>query len=191
MCNRKTRAKAVEEATEKLLTIAEKYPWSRWVSKKLKKNLEWRAESVEKRLEYALVKGITAYMDQIRKSPLNSTRPLDVIEATGSAGINAHQWLYFSAGKCFLPQVVKWAVMKQAVGVRNPLIEAEKPRLKPKVKSSWLRKRRCTRYGKNIVGVVLGCNGYDIVDLGVMVPCEKILQTAIDEKVDIITVCLV
>ena len=176
-----------QEATEKLLTIAEKYRGQAG-AQKAEENLEWRNESVEKRLEYALVKGITTYIDQdTEEARLNSTRPLDVIEGPLMAGMNVVGDL-FGAGKMFLPQVVKSArVMKQAVAWLNPFIEAEKTQAEAKGKILLATvKGDVHDIGKNIVGVVLGCNGYDIVDLGVMVPCEKILQTAIDEKVDII-----
>ncbi|HHU5616001.1 TPA: vitamin B12 dependent-methionine synthase activation domain-containing protein, partial [Acinetobacter baumannii] len=151
-------------------------------------NLEWRNESVEKRLEYALVKGITTYIDQdTEEARLKSKRPLDVIEGPLMDGMNVVGDL-FGSGKMFLPQVVKSArVMKQAVAWLNPYIEAEKTEGQSKGKVLMATvKGDVHDIGKNIVGVVLGCNGYDIVDLGVMVPCEKILQTAIDEKCDII-----
>lgn len=176
-----------QEATEKLLTIAEKYRGQAG-AQKAEENLEWRNESVEKRLEYALVKGITTYIDQdTEEARLKSVRPLDVIEGPLMAGMNVVGDL-FGAGKMFLPQVVKSArVMKQAVAWLNPFIEAEKTQGEAKGKILLATvKGDVHDIGKNIVGVVLGCNGYDIVDLGVMVPCEKILQTAIDEKVDII-----
>lgn len=176
-----------QEATEKLLTIAEKYRGQAG-AQKAEENLEWRNDSVEKRLEYALVKGITTYIDQdTEEARLKSARPLDVIEGPLMAGMNVVGDL-FGAGKMFLPQVVKSArVMKQAVAWLNPFIEAEKTQGEAKGKILLATvKGDVHDIGKNIVGVVLGCNGYDIVDLGVMVPCEKILQTAIDEKVDII-----
>lgn len=175
-------------ATDKLLEIAEKYRGGGSTSAKPVENLEWRNESVEKRLEYALVKGITAYIDQdTEEARLKSSRPLDVIEGPLMAGMNVVGDL-FGAGKMFLPQVVKSArVMKQAVAWLNPYIEAEKEvgSSKGKILMATV-KGDVHDIGKNIVGVVLGCNGYDIVDLGVMVPCEKILQVAIAEKVDII-----
>lgn len=145
-------------------------------------------ESVEKRLEYALVKGITTYIDEdTEEARLKAKRPLDVIEGALMDGMNVVGDL-FGSGKMFLPQVVKSArVMKQAVAWLNPYIEAEKTGSQSKGKVLMATvKGDVHDIGKNIVGVVLGCNGYDIVDLGVMVPCEKILQTAIDEKCDII-----
>ncbi|HCM31779.1 MAG TPA: methionine synthase, partial [Acinetobacter radioresistens] len=176
-----------QEATEKLLSIAEKYRGQGGTQREAE-NLEWRNEPVEKRLEYALVKGITAFINEdTEEARLKSARPLDVIEGPLMAGMNVVGDL-FGSGKMFLPQVVKSArVMKQAVAWLNPYIEAEKTAGEAKGKILMATvKGDVHDIGKNIVGVVLGCNGYDIVDLGVMVPAEKILQTAIDEKVDII-----
>ncbi|MGE8556907.1 MAG: methionine synthase [Acinetobacter sp.] len=176
-----------QEATEKLLEVAEQYRGQSGAQKAVE-NLEWRNESVEKRLEYALVKGITTFIDEdTEEARLKAKRPLDVIEGPLMDGMNVVGDL-FGSGKMFLPQVVKSArVMKQAVAWLNPYIEAEKSggQSKGKVLMATV-KGDVHDIGKNIVGVVLGCNGYDIVDLGVMVPAEKILQTAIDEKVDII-----
>ena len=175
------------DATEKLLEVAEKYR-GQGAAQKQVENLEWRNDTVEKRLEYALVKGITAFIDEdTEEARLKSKRPLDVIEGPLMDGMNVVGDL-FGSGKMFLPQVVKSArVMKQAVAWLNPYIEAEKTGSQSKGKVLMATvKGDVHDIGKNIVGVVLGCNGYDIVDLGVMVPAEKILQTAIDEKVDII-----
>ncbi|WP_180020624.1 methionine synthase [Acinetobacter sp. YH16044] len=175
------------DATEKLLEVAEKYR-GQGAAQKQVENLEWRELPVEKRLEHALVKGITTFIDEdTEEARLKSARPLDVIEGPLMDGMNVVGDL-FGSGKMFLPQVVKSArVMKQAVAWLNPFIEAEKTagQSKGKVLMATV-KGDVHDIGKNIVGVVLGCNGYDIIDLGVMVPCEKILQTAIDEKVDII-----
>ena len=175
------------DATEKLLEVAEKYR-GQGAAQKQVENLEWRELPVEKRLEHALVKGITTFIDEdTEEARLKSARPLDVIEGPLMDGMNVVGDL-FGSGKMFLPQVVKSArVMKQAVAWLNPFIEAEKSggQSKGKVLMATV-KGDVHDIGKNIVGVVLGCNGYDIIDLGVMVPCEKILQTAIDEKVDII-----
>ncbi|MDE2422139.1 MAG: methionine synthase [Gammaproteobacteria bacterium] len=174
-------------ATDKLLEVAEKFRGHTGAAKEAE-NLEWRNESVNKRLEYALVKGITTYIDQdTEEARLQSKRPLDVIEGALMDGMNVVGDL-FGSGKMFLPQVVKSArVMKQAVAWLNPYIEAEKGDAQSKGRVLMATvKGDVHDIGKNIVGVVLGCNGYDIVDLGVMVPCEKILQTAIDEKCDII-----
>lgn len=175
-----------DDATDRLLDIAEQYRGNGAV--RAVENLEWRDQSVEKRLEYALVKGITAFIDQdTEEARLQSKRPLDVIEGPLMSGMNVVGDL-FGAGKMFLPQVVKSArVMKQSVAWLNPYIEAEKVagQTKGKVLMATV-KGDVHDIGKNIVGVVLGCNGYDIVDLGVMVSAEKILKTAIEEKVDII-----
>ncbi|MBO3653523.1 methionine synthase [Acinetobacter bereziniae] len=176
-----------QDATEKLLEVAEQYRGQSAAQKQVE-NLEWRNETVEKRLEYALVKGITTFIDEdTEEARLKSKRPLDVIEGPLMDGMNVVGDL-FGSGKMFLPQVVKSArVMKQAVAWLNPYIEAEKTGSQSKGKVLMATvKGDVHDIGKNIVGVVLGCNGYDIVDLGVMVPCEKILQTAIDQKVDII-----
>jgi 5-methyltetrahydrofolate--homocysteine methyltransferase len=174
------------DGTDRLLDIAEQYRGNGAV--RAVENLEWRNQSVEKRLEYALVKGITVFIDQdTEEARLKSTRPLDVIEGPLMAGMNVVGDL-FSEGKMFLPQVVKSArVMKQSVAWLNPYIEAEKivGQAKGKILMATV-KGDVHDIGKNIVGVVLGCNGYDIVDLGVMVSAEKILKTAIEEKVDII-----
>ncbi|MEG0348532.1 MAG: vitamin B12 dependent-methionine synthase activation domain-containing protein, partial [Acinetobacter sp.] len=176
-----------QNATEKLLEVAEKFRGHSGAQREAE-NLEWRNESVEKRLEYALVKGITTYIDEdTEEARLKAKRPLDVIEGALMDGMNVVGDL-FGSGKMFLPQVVKSArVMKQAVAWLNPYIEAEKGNAQSKGRVLMATvKGDVHDIGKNIVGVVLGCNGYDIVDLGVMVPCEKILQTAIDEKCDII-----
>ncbi|WP_410471539.1 methionine synthase [Faucicola mancuniensis] len=175
------------EATEKLLEVAENYH----AGDKKKDggaDLAWRELPVEKRIEHALVKGITTYINEdTEEARLKLPRPLDVIEGPLMDGMNVVGDL-FGAGKMFLPQVVKSArVMKQAVAWLNPYIEAEKTagESKGKVLIATV-KGDVHDIGKNIVGVVLGCNGYEIIDLGVMVPCEKILQVAKDEKVDII-----
>ena len=176
-----------QDATEKLLEVAEQYRGQAGAQKAVE-NLEWRDQSVEKRLEYALVKGITTFIDEdTEEARLKAKRPLDVIEGPLMDGMNVVGDL-FGSGKMFLPQVVKSArVMKQAVAWLNPYIEAEKSGAQSKGKILMATvKGDVHDIGKNIVGVVLGCNGYDIVDLGVMVSAEKILQTAIDEKVDII-----
>ena len=176
-----------QNATEKLLEVAEKFRGHTGAQREAE-NLEWRNESVEKRLEYALVKGITTYIDEdTEEARLKAKRPLDVIEGALMDGMNVVGDL-FGSGKMFLPQVVKSArVMKQAVAWLNPYIEAEKGNAQSKGRVLMATvKGDVHDIGKNIVGVVLGCNGYDIVDLGVMVPAEKILQTAIDEKCDII-----
>jgi 5-methyltetrahydrofolate--homocysteine methyltransferase len=155
----------------------------------------WRgANSVEKRLEHALVKGITDFVvadtEEVRaKLESEGKPPLAVIEGPLMAGMNVVGDL-FGAGKMFLPQVVKSArVMKQAVAHLLPYIEAEKTRTGLGSKGKILMatvKGDVHDIGKNIVGVVLGCNGYDVIDLGVMVSCDNILKAALEHRVDII-----
>ncbi|WAC44300.1 methionine synthase [Pseudomonas sp. SL4(2022)] len=174
-------------ATEALLAIADKYKGDGSV--KEAETEEWRNLSVEERLKHALVKGVTTHIvEDTEEFRQQCARPIEVIEGPLMAGMNVVGDL-FGAGKMFLPQVVKSArVMKQAVAHLIPFIEAEKGE-KPEAKGKILMatvKGDVHDIGKNIVGVVLGCNGYDIVDLGVMVPAEKILQVAKDEKCDII-----
>ena len=175
------------EATEALLAIADQYRGDG--ATKEAETEEWRGWDVNRRLEHALVKGITTYIvEDTELSRQSFTRPIEVIEGPLMAGMNVVGDL-FGAGKMFLPQVVKSArVMKQAVAHLIPFIEAEKgdkPEAKGKILMATV-KGDVHDIGKNIVGVVLGCNGYDIVDLGVMVPAEKILQVAREEKCDII-----
>ena len=174
-------------ATEALLAIAEDYRGDGSV--KEVENEEWRSLPVDKRLEHALVKGITAFIvEDTEECRQQCARPIEVIEGPLMAGMNVVGDL-FGSGKMFLPQVVKSArVMKQAVAHLIPFIEAEKgdkPEAKGKILMATV-KGDVHDIGKNIVGVVLGCNGYDVVDLGVMVPADKILKTAIEEKCDII-----
>ncbi|WHS58459.1 methionine synthase [Pseudomonas sp. G2-4] len=175
------------EGTDALLAIADKYKGDGSV--KEAETEEWRGWEVNKRLEHALVKGITTHIvEDTEESRQSFTRPIEVIEGPLMAGMNIVGDL-FGAGKMFLPQVVKSArVMKQAVAHLIPFIEAEKgdkPEAKGKILMATV-KGDVHDIGKNIVGVVLGCNGYDIVDLGVMVPAEKILQVAKEQKCDII-----
>ncbi len=157
-------------------------------------DLSWRENSVEKRLEHALIKGITDFVvadtEEVRaKLESEGKPPLAVIEGPLMAGMN-HVGDLFGAGKMFLPQVVKSArVMKQAVAHLLPYIEAEKTRTGLGSKGKILMatvKGDVHDIGKNIVGVVLGCNGYDVVDLGVMVSCDNILKAALEHRVDII-----
>jgi 5-methyltetrahydrofolate--homocysteine methyltransferase len=187
------------EATEKLIAHAETVKAKGKVEVKDEK---WRNEPVEKRLSHALVNGITDYIDaDTEEARLKYPRPLDVIEGPLMDGMNVVGDL-FGAGKMFLPQVVKSArVMKKAVAVLTPFIEQEKEDRKnahlaagtvneetagaPKILLATV-KGDVHDIGKNIVGVVLGCNGYDIIDLGVMVATDKILDTAQKENVDII-----
>ena len=157
-------------------------------------DLSWREHSVEKRLEHALIKGITDFVvadtEEVRaKLESEGKPPLSVIEGPLMNGMNVVGDL-FGAGKMFLPQVVKSArVMKQAVAHLLPYIEAEKTRTGLGSKGKILMatvKGDVHDIGKNIVGVVLGCNGYDVVDLGVMVSCDNILKAAQEHRVDII-----
>ncbi|MBW4018342.1 methionine synthase [Moraxella osloensis] len=175
-----------QDATDHLMQVAENYLSGK--KKDSTVDLSWRELPVEKRIEHALVKGVTTYINEdTEEARLKFPRPLDVIEGPLMDGMNVVGDL-FGAGKMFLPQVVKSArVMKQAVAWLNPYIEKEKiaGETKGKVLMATV-KGDVHDIGKNIVGVVLGCNGYDIIDLGVMVPCEKILQVAKDENVDII-----
>lgn len=175
------------EGTEKLLAIADEFKGDGSV--KEAETEEWRGWEVNERLKHALVKGITTHIvEDTELSRQSFARPIEVIEGPLMAGMNVVGDL-FGSGKMFLPQVVKSArVMKQAVAHLIPFIEAEKgdkPEAKGKILMATV-KGDVHDIGKNIVGVVLGCNGYDIVDLGVMVPAEKILQVAKDEKCDII-----
>ena len=153
----------------------------------------WRSGSVEERLKHALVQGIVDHIDEdVEEARQKYERPLHIIEGPLMEGMNVVGDL-FGAGKMFLPQVVKSArVMKKAVAHLTPFMEAEKA-----AKGATLRKARgkvviatvkgdVHDIGKNIVGVVLGCNDYEVVDLGVMVPCEKILQTAREQGADMI-----
>ncbi|MBQ4836271.1 methionine synthase [Pseudoalteromonas luteoviolacea] len=173
-------------AGERLVDIAPKYSGMAQAEKK--EDLEWRTWPVAKRLEHALVKGITEYIDEdTEECRLSFDKPIQVIEGPLMDGMNVVGDL-FGAGKMFLPQVVKSArVMKRAVAYLDPFIEAEKEEGASNGKIVMATvKGDVHDIGKNIVGVVLQCNNYEVVDLGVMVPAEKILQTAIDEKADAI-----
>jgi 5-methyltetrahydrofolate--homocysteine methyltransferase len=179
-----------EDATERLIEIAEGFKGQK--GKTAEKDLSWREAPVAKRLEHALVHGITEYIDaDTEEARQAAERPLHVIEGPLMDGMNVVGDL-FGSGKMFLPQVVKSArVMKQAVAWLEPYMEEEKQRLgtvdtsNGKVLMATV-KGDVHDIGKNIVGVVLACNGYDIVDLGVMVPAETILDTAETEQVDVI-----
>jgi 5-methyltetrahydrofolate--homocysteine methyltransferase len=176
------------DATERLLAIAERF--REQAGKSEAKNEAWRSDPIEKRLEHALINGITDYIEaDVEEARARSTRPLDVIEGPLMAGMNVVGDL-FGQGKMFLPQVVKSArVMKQAVAYLTPFIEAQKESGARKTNGKILMatvKGDVHDIGKNIVGVVLGCNNYEILDLGVMVPAAKILETAKTEKVDAI-----
>lgn len=176
-----------EDATDRLLALAEEYRGSKGESDQ-QQLAEWRGWDVEKRLEYALVKGITEFIiEDTEAARLRADIPIEVIEGPLMNGMNVVGDL-FSEGKMFLPQVVKSArVMKQAVAYLEPYIQAAKASgtSAGKVLLATV-KGDVHDIGKNIVGVVLQCNNYEIIDLGVMVPCETILRTAIEEKVDII-----
>ncbi|WP_010628582.1 methionine synthase [Halomonas sp. KM-1] len=176
------------DGTERLVDLADKYKGDGSGAAK-KEDLEWRSWPVEKRIEHALVKGITAFIEEDTElARQRAARPIEVIEGPLMDGMNVVGDL-FGAGKMFLPQVVKSArVMKQAVAYLIPFIEAEKSegtQAKGKIVMATV-KGDVHDIGKNIVGVVLQCNNYDVVDLGVMVPAEKILQTAREVNADII-----
>ncbi len=187
------------EATEKLIVHAETVKAKGKVEIK---DEAWRNEPVEKRLAHALINGITEYIDaDTEEARQKYPKPLDVIEGPLMDGMNIVGDL-FGAGKMFLPQVVKSArVMKKSVAVLTPFIEAEKEERKQAHLAAGTTNTEAAGaakillatvkgdvhdIGKNIVGVVLGCNGYDIIDLGVMVPADKILEAAQKENVDII-----
>ncbi|MBK5145087.1 methionine synthase [Budviciaceae bacterium BWR-B9] len=176
------------DGTERLLTLAEKYRGSAGDAEADKQQAEWRSWPVTKRLEYALVKGITEFIEiDTEEARQQVDLPLEVIEGPLMGGMNIVGDL-FGEGKMFLPQVVKSArVMKQAVAYLEPYIEASKQKGSAAGKILLATvKGDVHDIGKNIVGVVLQCNNYEIIDLGVMVPTEKILKTAQEEKVDII-----
>ncbi len=170
-----------EDATERLVEIAEQYRGG--AARISVKDMSWRERTVEARLSHALIHGIADFIEEDTEAARQALgRPLDVIEGPLMDGMNTVGDL-FGAGKMFLPQVVKSArVMKRAVAHLEPYLAAEKTgaRTKGKVLLATV-KGDVHDIGKNIVGVVLGCNGYDIVDLGVMVPGETILDTAICE----------
>jgi 5-methyltetrahydrofolate--homocysteine methyltransferase len=175
-----------EDATERLLDFAENVKGSK---KKQEKNEVWRQLPVSERLEHALIKGITEYIDSdVEEVRQNVDKPIEVIEGPLMNGMNVVGDL-FGEGKMFLPQVVKSArVMKKAVAYLTPYIEKEKsgaPKSNGKILMATV-KGDVHDIGKNIVGVVLGCNNYEVIDLGVMVPANKIISIALEEKVDII-----
>jgi 5-methyltetrahydrofolate--homocysteine methyltransferase len=177
-----------DDGTERLLDIADEYRENAVGKVDDTSAHEWRTWSVEKRLEHALVKGITEFItEDTEEARAKATKPLEVIEGPLMDGMNVVGDL-FGEGKMFLPQVVKSArVMKQAVAYLEPYINAEKQQGQANGKILLATvKGDVHDIGKNIVGVVLQCNNYDIIDLGVMVPCEKILKVAKEENVDII-----
>jgi 5-methyltetrahydrofolate--homocysteine methyltransferase len=176
------------DATERLVTFAETY---KQTGKIAVKDDGWRSGTVEERLSHALVKGLTDFIDQdVEEARRKYDKPLSVIEGPLMRGMNVVGDL-FGSGKMFLPQVVKSArVMKKAVAYLTPFLEEEKKAAKEVEKRTKLVfatvKGDVHDIGKNIVGVVLNCNNYDVIDLGVMVPADKIIDTAIEEKADII-----
>ncbi|KRW82630.1 methionine synthase [Marinobacter sp. P4B1] len=176
-----------EDSTDRLLEAAEKFKGKGGQAKE--EDLAWREWPVEKRLEHALVKGITNFIiEDTEACRQNASHPIEVIEGPLMDGMNVVGDL-FGDGKMFLPQVVKSArVMKQAVAHLIPYIEAEKTedqQAKGKILMATV-KGDVHDIGKNIVGVVLQCNNYEVIDMGVMVPCDKILEKAKEENVDII-----
>ncbi|MGC6328419.1 methionine synthase [Rhizorhabdus sp. FW153] len=176
-----------EDATERLITLAERFRGTDAAAEKAAE--EWRGWDVAKRLEHALVKGIDAYVvDDTEEARQHFARPIEVIEGPLMDGMNVVGDL-FGAGKMFLPQVVKSArVMKKAVAYLLPFIEAQKTvgqRAKGRIIMATV-KGDVHDIGKNIVGVVLQCNGYEVIDLGVMVPWMDILKAANENDADII-----
>ena len=176
------------DATERLVTFAETV---KKTDKTVTKDDSWRDGTVEERLSHALVKGITDFIDpDVEEARVKYGKPLSVIEGPLMDGMNVVGDL-FGSGKMFLPQVVKSArVMKKAVAYLTPFLEAEKKAAQNVDRRTKLVfatvKGDVHDIGKNIVGVVLSCNNYDVIDLGVMVPADKIIDTAIEEKADII-----
>ncbi|HEY8239865.1 MAG TPA: dihydropteroate synthase, partial [Kiritimatiellia bacterium] len=176
------------DSTERLLEIAGKYAGK--AGQKVEEDLAWREWPVNKRLAHALVKGITDFIDEDTEAArLEAKQPLDVIEGPLMDGMNIVGDL-FGSGKMFLPQVVKSArVMKKSVAYLEPFFAALKAGGRAQAKGRILMatvKGDVHDIGKNIVGVVLQCNNYEVVDLGVMVPCEKILSTAKDKNCNVI-----
>ena len=175
-----------EDATERLLDFAETVKGSK-VEKGL--DLSWRENPIQDRITHALVKGIDAFIiEDVETARQESEKPIEVIEGHLMIGMNVVGDL-FGAGKMFLPQVVKSArVMKKAVGYLNPFIEKDKGEEQKALGKILMAtvKGDVHDIGKNIVGVVLQCNNYEVIDLGVMVPAEKILQVAKEKQVDII-----
>ncbi|QDA56056.1 methionine synthase [Thermomonas aquatica] len=178
------------DGTERLLEIADRFKGKK--GEKKVEDLRWRDKPVRERLSHALVHGIDAYIEaDTEEARLQATRPLDVIEGPLMDGMNVVGDL-FGAGKMFLPQVVKSArVMKKAVAWLLPFIEAEKLRTGDAGKNNGKIVMATVKgdvhdIGKNIVGVVLACNNFEVVDLGVMVPAQKILDTAREVEADLI-----
>src|SRR5690606_18046472 len=168
------------DATERLLEYSEK---NRSGKKEIAEDLSWRNAPLQDRITHALVKGIDRFIiEDVEQARRQTARPLDVIEINLMTGMGVVGDL-FGSGKMFLPQVVKSArVMKKAVAYLQPFIEAQKDISKPangKIVMATV-KGDVHDIGKNIVSVVLACNNYEIIDLGVMVPAQKIIQTAVD-----------
>ena len=178
------------DATERLVELAERV---KGAGQKRAQDLSWRDAPVEKRLEHALVHGIVDFIEaDVEEARKKLPRPLDVIEGPLMAGMNVVGDL-FGAGKMFLPQVVKSArVMKRAVAYLMPFMEVEKKRLGAEAQRAVGKVLLATvkgdvhDIGKNIVGVVLGCNNYEVIDLGVMVPADRILDAAVEHGVDLV-----
>jgi 5-methyltetrahydrofolate--homocysteine methyltransferase len=179
------------DATERLVTFAETLKGGQ--GKKREQDLAWRDAPVAQRLAHALVHGIVDFVEvDTEEARASSSRPLDVIEGPLMDGMRVVGDL-FGAGKMFLPQVVKSArAMKRAVAYLFPFMEEEKARLGSAARQDTTKILLATvkgdvhDIGKNIVGVVLGCNGYEVIDLGVMTPCDKILDTAIEKGCDVV-----
>ncbi len=178
-----------EDATERLLDLAESFKGNLTPNPSPKERGEWRNGTIQERLTYSLVKGIDEFIEKdVEEARLIATKPIEVIEVNLMAGMNVVGDL-FGSGKMFLPQVVKSArVMKKAVAYLQPFIFAEKQGFSTNAGRILMAtvKGDVHDIGKNIVSVVLACNNYEIIDLGVMVPPEKIIETAIKESVDII-----
>ncbi|MEM6719728.1 MAG: methionine synthase [Bacteroidota bacterium] len=176
-----------DDATERLLDLAESFKGTKKVD--AEKVQEWRGYELQDRITHSLVKGIDAFIvEDVEEARLQAEKPIEVIEGQLMTGMNVVGDL-FGSGKMFLPQVVKSArVMKKAVAYLQPFIEAEKGEQQKAIGKVLMAtvKGDVHDIGKNIVSVVLGCNNYEIVDLGVMVPPEKIIETAIAENVDVI-----
>ena len=176
-----------DDATERLLAYSEQVKGSK--KSKTKDDLSWRKDDLQGRITHALVRGVDSHLDEdVEEARQQVDRPIQVIEELLMNGMNVVGDL-FGSGKMFLPQVVKSArVMKKAVAYLLPYIEEEKDSKQETAGKILLAtvKGDVHDIGKNIVGVVLGCNNYEIIDLGVMVPPEKIIETAIEKQVDII-----
>jgi 5-methyltetrahydrofolate--homocysteine methyltransferase len=175
-----------DDATENLINYAEQI---KGAGKKVEREVLWRNESLEERIKYSLVKGVVDFIDtDMEEARLKYDKALHIIEGPLMDGMNVVGDL-FGEGKMFLPQVVKSArVMKKAVAFLLPYLEAEKTSASSKAGKILMAtvKGDVHDIGKNIVGVVMACNNYDVVDIGVMVPCDKILAAAIEHQVDAI-----